>query len=80
MAEWCKKYPSKKISINGYADKGTGNAKVNAKFAQERAEKAAKGLQDRGIAADRMLVNSFGDTVQPFSENDRNRCVIIIGE
>lgn len=80
VAEWCKKYPSKKISINGYADKGTGNAKVNAKFAQERAEKAAKGLQDRGIAADRMLVNSFGDTVQPFSENDRNRCVIIIGE
>lgn len=80
VAEWCKKYPSKKIAINGYADKGTGNAKVNAKFAQARAEKAAKGLQNRGIAADRMLVNSFGDTVQPFSENDRNRCVIIIGE
>lgn len=80
VAQWCNKYASKKITVTGYADKGTGNVKVNAKLAQQRAEKVAKGLQQRGIAADRMTVNSCGDTVQPYAENDRNRCVIIVGE
>lgn len=80
IADWCKKYPAKKITVSGYADKGTGNATINAKYAQQRAEKVAKSLQKKGIAADRMTVNSYGDTVQPFAENDRNRCVIVVGE
>ena len=80
IADWCKKYPAKKITVSGYADKGTGNPKINAKYAQQRAEKVAKSLQEKGVAADRMTVNSYGDTVQPFAENDRNRCVIVVGE
>ena len=80
IVEWCNKYPTKGISISGYADKGTGNPKINAKYAQQRAEKVAKSLQEKGVAADRMTVNSYGDTVQPFAENDRNRCVIVVGE
>ena len=77
---WCNKNPSKKITINGYADKGTGNAGLNAKYAKQRADKVAKALQDRGISADRMEVISYGDTVQPFADNDKNRCTIVIGE
>jgi outer membrane protein OmpA-like peptidoglycan-associated protein len=50
------------------------------KYAKQRAEKVAKALQEKGIAASRMDVSSYGDTVQPFSENDRNRCVIVVGE
>jgi len=80
IVSWCGKYPAKKITISGYADKGTGNAAVNAKYAKQRAEKVAKSLQDKGVAASRMTVNSYGDTVQPFAENDRNRCVIVVGE
>ena len=80
IADWCKKYPAKKITVSGYADKGTGNPKINAKYAQQRAEKVAKSLQEKGVASDRMTVNSYGDTVQPFAENDRNRCVIVVGE
>ncbi len=80
IADWCKKYPAKKITVSGYADKGTGNAKINAKYAQQRAEKVAKSLQSKGIDANRMTVNSYGDTVQPYTENDRNRCVIVVGE
>lgn len=80
IVEWCNKYPSKKITIKGYADKGTGNARVNARYAKLRAERVAKALQDRGIAADRMEVSSYGDTVQPFADNDSNRCTIVVGE
>ena len=80
IVAWCNKYPTKGISISGYADKGTGNPKINQGYAKQRAEKVAKILQDRGIAASRMTVESFGDTVQPFPENDKNRCVIVVGE
>ena len=80
IVAWCNKYPSKGITIKGYADKGTGTPAINVKYAKQRAEKVAKALQEKGIAASRMDVSSYGDTVQPFSENDRNRCVIVVGE
>lgn len=80
VAEWCKKYPNKKITIDGYADKGTGNAKLNMGYAQKRAEKIAALLKEKGVPASQMTVKSYGDTVQPFAENDKNRCVIIEGK
>ncbi len=80
IVAWCNKYPSKGISIKGYADKGTGNPRVNVGYAKARAEKVAKSLVEKGIDRSRMTVESFGDTVQPFAENDRNRCVIVVGK
>lgn len=80
IVSWCNKYPGKRISIKGYADKGTGNPRINVGYAKARAEKVAKALEEKGIARSRMDVKSFGDTVQPFAENDRNRCVIVVGE
>lgn len=80
IVNWCNKYPNKTISIDGYADKGTGNPRINVGYAKARAEKVAKALQERGIDESRMTVNSYGDTVQPFEENDRNRCVIVEGK
>lgn len=80
IVAWCNKYPTKGISISGYADKGTGNPKINQGYAKQRADKVAKILQEKGVAASRMTVNSYGDTVQPFAENDKNRCVIVVGE
>lgn len=80
VAEWCKKYPEKKITVSGYADKGTGNPRINAKYAAQRADKVAKQLQKKGIPASRITIQSYGDTVQPFTDNDSNRCVIVVGE
>lgn len=80
VVEWCKKYPNKTISVDGYADKGTGNAKLNVGYAKSRADKVAKSLQQKGVDAKRMTVKSYGDSVQPFTDNDRNRCVIIEGK
>ncbi len=80
VAEWCKKYPNKKITIDGYADKGTGNPKLNVGYAQKRADKIAALLKEKGVPASQMTVKSYGDSVQPFPENDKNRCVIIEGK
>ena len=79
IAAWCKKYPNKTITVDGYADKGTGNPKINKEYAMQRANKVASQLEERGVPRSQMIVNSYGDTIQPFAENDRNRCVIVIG-
>lgn len=80
VVAWCKKYPNKTITVDGYADKGTGNPKLNVGYAQKRAEKVAAILKEKGVPASQMIVKSYGDTVQPFPENDKNRCVIIEGK
>ena len=80
VVAWCKKYPEKTITVNGYADKGTGNPRINATYAKQRAEKVAAALQKKGVPASQMTVNAYGDTIQPFADNDKNRCVIIEGK
>lgn len=80
VVDWCNEYPAKQVSVQGYADKGTGNAKLNVGYAKARAQKVADAIIAAGVAKSRVQVESFGDTVQPFAENDKNRCVIIIGE
>lgn len=80
IVEWCNKYPNKTVTIDGYADAGTGTKAVNRMYAKKRAQKVANALVKKGISADRLKVASHGDTVQPFSENDKNRCVIVVGE
>lgn len=77
LAKWLKDHPSTTVYVTGYADKGTGTAAGNKKFAQKRAQKVADQLTKKyGIDASRIVVDSKGDTVQPFSDNNSNRVVI----
>ena len=70
-----------KLTIVGYADKGTGSAKYNKGISERRANTVAETLvQEYGISRDRIFVDAVGDAIQPFAENDKNRCVIIDGE
>ena len=81
VADFMKRNPNAKVKIVGYADKGTGNARLNMGYSQKRAENCMKELVDvYGCDASRMTVDYKGDTVQPFDENDKNRCVIIDGD
>lgn len=80
VAEWSKQHPDRIITVEGYADKGTGSAAVNQRYAQQRANNVAKALQTQGVPESRIKVVSYGDTVQPFAENDKNRCVIIVSK
>jgi outer membrane protein OmpA-like peptidoglycan-associated protein len=69
------------FTLTGYADKGTGNPKLNQMYAKRRADDVTKILiEEHGLDASRLTSDSKGDTVQPFEENDKNRCVIITGE
>lgn len=81
VVDWVKEHPSVTVTITGYADKGTGNTTINARYAKQRAEAVAKELIKRGIPANRITTSSKGDTVQPFpNDNDMNRVTIIIGK
>ena len=79
-AAWCKKYPNKTLEVSGYADKGTGNAKLNKMYSEQRVNNVVESLQKAGVPASQIVSKAYGDTVQPFAENDKNRCVILEGK
>ena len=67
-----------KVDIKSYADVQTGNPKINMEYSKQRCEKAVKALTDAGVPASSITANYYGDTVQPFAENDKNRVSIIV--
>lgn len=80
VAGFMKRNPDAKVRITGYADKGTGTASVNKTYSEKRAQEFKDELvKNYGVDANRIITDAKGDTVQPFSDNDKNRCVIIIG-
>ena len=81
IADFLKTYPNATVNITGYADKGTGNPTINMKYSQDRADNFKKELVDKyGADGSRISTDAKGDTVQPFTENDKNRCVIVDGK
>ena len=79
-ASWAKAHPEAKIVLTGYADKGTGTARINMALSEKRAAAVKDALVKRGIDAARITTEWKGDTIQPFAVNDDNRVVIVIGE
>ena len=67
-----------KIDVKSYADVGTGNPKINMEYSKQRCEKAVKALTDAGVPASAITSKYFGDTQQPFADNDKNRVSIIV--
>lgn len=81
VADLMKTSEDAKFTVTGYADKGTGTPAINKKYAMQRAKSVTEKLiKEHGLDASRLTSDSKGDTVQPFAENDKNRCVIITGE
>ena len=80
VSAWAKAHPNGKIQVKGYADKETGSPAINMRYSKLRADKVAAALKAKGVPDSQLVVTAYGDTVQPFSQNDQNRCVIILGE
>lgn len=81
VAEYLKANPNAKVEVTGYADKGTGNAKINLSLSQRRAQAVTNALiKTYGIAASRITTDYKGDTVQPFAKAIENRVTICIAE
>ena len=80
VAQFLKGVENGEITITSYADKGTGNSKLNMNYSKKRAESTKQALLKAGV--DAKMIKSVqwkGDTVQPFPENDKNRVSIITG-
>lgn len=81
VADLMKTSDDANFTVTGYADKGTGTPALNKMYSKKRAEDVTDKLVNKhGIDASRIKSDYKGDTVQPFTENDKNRCVIITGE
>ena len=52
-----EKYPASKVAITGYADKETGNPRINLTLSEKRAKIVADALKDKGIAPDRIVTD-----------------------
>ena len=76
--QWLKENPAVKIAITGYADAQTGRHAHNLKLSESRVNAVKDYLTKAGIASDRISSDYKGDTVQPFSENEKNRVVIAL--
>ena len=77
-----KQHPDTKVTVTGYADKGTGNLKINLRLSKQRADAVVNALiKDYGIAADRIIAKSMGEEEeQPYSTPAQNRVAICIVE
>ena len=80
VAAYMKECPEATVTVTGYADRGTGSAKINDRIAARRADIVETELIKRGVARDRIIKSSKGSRVQPFSDNDMNRVTICIAE
>lgn len=80
LVEYMQKNPSAKVKVTGYADVDTGNPRINKTLSEKRAANVAEALKAKGVSADRIIVDSKGDTVQPYSTPKENRVSICIAE
>ncbi len=81
IADYMKKYPEATVQVTGYADKGTGNAKINQSLSEKRAKAVVDSLiNDYGISSSRIFSSAKGDTEQPFDVDTKNRVSICIAK
>lgn len=79
VVSWMEAHPTAVATIIGHADAGTGNPVLNAKYAKNRADVVAKAITDAGISPSRLTVDSKGDKVMPYGDNENSRVAIVIG-
>lgn len=82
IADYLKENPKAKVTITGYADKGTGSLRLNMQLAQKRAKAVADALTGKfGIAADRIKAAGMTETdTPPYSDPVLNRVAVCITE
>ena len=82
IAEYLKANPNAKVTVTGYADKGTGSRAINARLSSQRAQVVTNTLvKEFGIAENRIVTKSMGDDeFQPFTEAVLNRVAICVAE
>lgn len=82
IASFLKANPDTKVSVTGYADKGTGSNDINIRLSKQRAQSVVDLLvKTYGISEDRIQMHSMDESfVQPFPDPIQNRVAICIVE
>lgn len=76
-AKFFQDNPNYNCVVTGYADKATGNATINQKLSERRAEAVAKVMIEKfGISPTRITTRGSGDKEQPFQNDAWNRVAI----
>lgn len=76
IVHFAEKHPNSEFIVEGYADRETGFVETNETLSQARAENVAKLLRHE-LGRDRIKAVYFGSKVQPYDDNNMNRCVIV---
>lgn len=80
-ARYLQDNPKVKVTVTGYADKSTGNATINQRLSEQRAQAVADILiQKYNISSDRIAVRASGDKEQPFPTDAWNRVVVFTAQ
>lgn len=69
-------YKNSELVVKGYADAQTGNPEYNMELSKKRAEVVKAKLIEYG--ATNVVTEAYGDTVQPFADNNMNRVAIVV--
>lgn len=80
IVEFLKNNPEVKATITGHADAGTGNPRINARYAEQRARNVADAIVEGGIDRSRLIVSSKGDTEMPYGDNEKSRVAIVVAQ
>ena len=81
VADYLNANPDATVEVTGYADRGTGNPRINSRLSEQRAKSVFNMLTKQyKIAASRIKVDFKGDTIQPFAKEVENRVTICIAE
>lgn len=76
-AKFFQDNPDYSCVVTGYADKATGNARINQELSEKRAAAVANVMINKfGIPASRIITKASGDNVQPFQNDAWNRVVV----
>ncbi len=80
VARYMKANPDTKVTVTGYADKGTGSLSLNLRLSMQRAQAVVKALTNNyGITADRIIAKSMGEEeAQPYPTPALNRVAICV--
>lgn len=81
VVDYLARYPEAKITVSGYADRGTGTAAINNTISKQRAENVTELLKTQyDIPADRIKTVWYGSRRQLFKQNDMNRLTTVNSE
>ena len=82
VARYLKENPAAKVTVTGYADKGTGSLAINLRLAAQRAQAVVDALtREFGVDASRITSASMGEEEnQPYDTPELNRVAICVAK